>query len=592
MADLQASSASEKSQKPEGGAIAQALSDSERKLEEQAAEALTENLNPDPSSKARKIIQGKFSNAISDIKKANEPENIGERTGKAVAKAVSKVLSEVERRKEEQAAEALTETLNPDPSSKARKIIEGKFSNALSDIERKQEAEAAEALTETLNPDGGIYDEGVTMEEIERRNRERMGGDIPDEGQGSVYDESTTMADIKRRNRERMGGDIPDEGQGSIYNEGTTMEEIDQKLEDEASESLTEALNPDPKPTSVINPTQKSALQEARDSTRERALKGTPTFRGEKMNEEQKSRSQPQAPKDAAGVELRPYCRIAGVPEGKEFYVRTRDVIEHIEKSKATVFGTTPWDKNLEDLRSKEISSEEVAKASGEEPEIPKIRISLGGKFENVHENIICRNKSPNKSPDQNTAISFIPASNNVEGRLIIGSLLDPVKVTQGETIRHYSRADVFKAMNQGEWEITQDNQGECYETPKDSKNSVSKMEDMLLGLDPITIRPAGSKKDIYLEDHLESSTTSYMGGRANGGKKIDISKNRITGNLAYNGQKNFNRRGRAEYNQFEKDNLEATNYSKSGGKEELTVNYSKSAKNADSPKKPEGRDR
>ena len=95
--------------------------------------------------------------------------------------------------------------------------------------------------------------------------------------------------------------------------------------------------------------------------------------------------------------------------------------------------------------------------------------------------------------------------------------------------------------MNQGEWQIVEDKQGQKYETSKDSKkneNSASKMENMLLGLDPITVRPVGSKKDIYLEDHLESGKTTYIAGSHIEGIQINISKNRVTGNLTYSGEK------------------------------------------------------
>ena len=245
--------------------------------------------------------------------------------------------------------------------------------------------------------------------------------------------------------------------------------------------------------------------------------------------------------KDVYGTELQPYCRVVGIPKNTEFHIKTSDLIEHIEKSEEP--GAIPWDWRLEDLRSKEVSIEGVRDHSKNSPGISDERIDIGGKFENVSENLIYSGRGDSNSSDQGICISFIPPSNNVATKLIIGTHLDLVKVTQGDKIRHYPRDDIIKAMNQGKWRIVQDNQGEKYEPPKTSekdKTSADRMENLLLGLDPVTIRPNGKKKDIYLEDHLDSANTKYLGGPGgqNHQVEINITKNRVTGNLAYSGEK------------------------------------------------------
>ena len=141
------------------------------------------------------------------------------------------------------------------------------------------------------------------------KSQESEGGAIAQALSDSEREQKANESEnIGEKTRKAVGGAI-----------NQVLSGVERRRKEEAAEGVAQTRNPSQKSTYTIGtPT-------------------FPTFRGEKMNEEQKSRSQPQAPKDAAGVELRPYCRIGGVPEETEFYVRTRDVIQHIDNSKATV---------------------------------------------------------------------------------------------------------------------------------------------------------------------------------------------------------------------------------------------------------------
>ena len=203
--------------------------------------------------------------------------------------------------------------------------------------------------------------------------------------------------------------------------------------------------------------------------------------------------------------------------------------MEHIKKSHPE-----PWDRNLAELQAKKVDPRIIAKASEKLPEMEKNRSRLSKEnTENAFESIICKSTF---STGRTINMSFIPASNQSDSKLRIHSSLEPVKVVQEGRVRHYSKKELVIAMNKASLEVIQQNQGERYKMANEGKdldgkpsNVVSRMENILLGLNPITVRPAGSKKDSYLGEHLPHEKNSFKG---NG--EIVIGKTNVTGNLDY----------------------------------------------------------
>ena len=224
-----------------------------------------------------------------------------------------------------------------------------------------------------------------------------------------------------------------------------------------------------------------------------------------------------QEPRDAAGVALKPYCKVGGSPTNDHpnlrSYVKTEVVLEAIAESRT-------WAEAFKKIaqKPKSVSLDEHQ------------NLMHNGEDDDLHENIDYSHTSP-QNPQRGPQVyaSFIPGSNYQDVRLIINSKLEPILVTHSddpENGKFYQKAQLEEAMKEGNWNSLRLTSNQSLQIPKDIKPGETpgdKMENLLHGLDPITVRPNGAKKDVYLGQHLPPKDNSYIGD-----EKMTIERNRV----------------------------------------------------------------
>ena len=216
--------------------------------------------------------------------------------------------------------------------------------------------------------------------------------------------------------------------------------------------------------------------------------------------------------KDAAGVALSPYCEVRlNGSNDSGFIAKTSDVLESIEKPGNLTDNLTELSKKA---RKRTYMSEEERNQYRKTEKTESMSYTDG---------------SVRYDRDPSIYLTFIPRTAKSNVNYSINSKLEPVMVIKEddpENPRYYQRAQLAVAMERGGWKTKRegyDAESVKCEKLKIGENNVGKMEDLLLGLDPIVVRPTGGKRDVYLGDHLSRRTTNYS---ADG--KMVIGFNRI----------------------------------------------------------------
>ena len=279
--------------------------------------------------------------------------------------------------------------------------------------------------------------------------------------------------------------------------------------------------------------------------------------------------------KDAVGVVLKPYTRIHG--SGDDFYVRTRDLLDHIDTAGKTADekDNETWDKGITSkLLSKSVSLKEIEQQSrnymtlyNEEPNphwsVADHNKDKGGNQARYHRNFenICEtisygsyeNKRDAEEKSKEISMSFVPANIETSRVLSIYSSLDPIPVIQKRTddmfkdhenTRYYAKGPLLKKMHENGYmfhkqRISRDNRETQVvllpsfdlkdpESLRKPKDPVPNMESILQQLEPITVKPVWSKKkNIHLSHHLSGgkireTTNNYI--------RIDEKKENVAG--------------------------------------------------------------
>ena len=226
--------------------------------------------------------------------------------------------------------------------------------------------------------------------------------------------------------------------------------------------------------------------------------------------------------RDASGFPLRPYCRIesASPKDPFLFYIRTQDALDHISNHR--VSDQNPWDdpESLKNLQDKEVPYKEVLQASENLPNIKGTLSIRQLEAERACETIIIHRK--NVFNQQETGITFIPSNLNTESYTAIQSQMNPFRVNldpkevrfspENPNTKFYPKQPMIEALQKAGWQKKQAlNRNEpehpkeliLKNPPKDGKTHAESMENLLYGMDPITVKIDGSKKSIYLGQYI-----------------------------------------------------------------------------------------
>ena len=275
---------------------------------------------------------------------------------------------------------------------------------------------------------------------------------------------------------------------------------------------------------------------------------------------QQKTDSDREFPKDAAGHPLRPFTQIIE-PENDEkdkrdkvLYVKTQDLLDHITKNSF-------WDSNLiEKMKAegKEVDFETVSETGktsiAEIGSIPNHfpSFSEDGKSMSTSEreyptpiDQVCENIIFSVDPKEKEAcISFIPDNMKTENTLSIYSGLCPIPVTKtmkdGTELRaqHYSRGTLIDSLQKINWKATESHKNNFSLKPSGNPNPDTNERNWATFQrenPPITVIPswaedtARPKGRLLLQDHLDqgkvrNTVSAYI--------HYDSKRNEIQSNL------------------------------------------------------------
>ena len=256
--------------------------------------------------------------------------------------------------------------------------------------------------------------------------------------------------------------------------------------------------------------------------------------------------SLPNSLTDLAGVPLRPYCRFCF--GGKDliadnYYVATEDVLKCIKEN-------DPWNGQLQtSLILKQVPFEKVLEESEKsirENGTLKSHFTVDqrnrdqdyySRVEQVCETVYFEHK--NKNPE--IAMSFIPSNLNTECVLEIHSKLSPLPVYEGnigkldqidkdQIPKAYPRSDLLNVLQKQKWRQMTPNNKFYFapiQMPKGS-TPAQEFENILHGIDPITVKPDGSRKSIHLEAYLQQGKI-----RAVSSEVLYLGKKQVTGHIS-----------------------------------------------------------
>ena len=212
--------------------------------------------------------------------------------------------------------------------------------------------------------------------------------------------------------------------------------------------------------------------------------------------------------KDAAGVPLKPYCRIRmddveGFDPDKNYYIKTQEVLGAIEES-------ATWQEVFWSIQDRYHNG---AALSFEKEPLENERESL------ENSNFYSHLEQSDHLEGMYYKISFIPGSNITGAKVLtIDSELKPILVVHAddpENGKYYEKTKLEEAMKKGNWNSATSTQNQSVLIPRDIKPGETpggRMENLLHGLDPITVRPTGKTRNIYLQHHLLEKSNEYVG--------------------------------------------------------------------------------